>query len=74
MFDDDHETEIFLIIHYLLKLTIDRNVHILHLSISKIYSFEIKLKSVTILSWYCLCHNFDKSVSQLLNITYLNDT
>ena len=26
--DDDHETEIFLIIHYLLKLTIDRNVHI----------------------------------------------
>ena len=29
MFDgNDQETEIFLIIHYLLKLIIDRNVHI----------------------------------------------
>ena len=74
MFDDNHETEIFLIIHYLLKLIIDRDMHILHLSISKIYSFEIKLKSVTILSSYCLCHNFDKSVSQLINVTYLNNT
>ena len=73
MFDgNDQETEIFLIIHYLLKLIIDRNVHIQHFSISKIYCFEIKLKSVTILSWYCLCHNFDKSVSQLINTTYLN--
>ena len=73
MFDDnDHEKEIFLIIHYLLKLTIDRNEHILHLSIAKIYSFEIKLKSVTILSWYCLCHNFDNS--PLINTTYLDNT
>ena len=59
MFDDNHETEMFLIIHYLLKLTIDRNVHILLLSISKIYSFEIKFKSVTV-------HNFDKFHSWLI--------